>query len=59
MEEIRTVCVTLRIEYSCPEGMDYGTSSAIAERLGINSDYQSCEDGVRLEEVEFVDEWDE
>lgn len=59
MEEIRTVCVTLRIKYSCSDDMDYGTSSAIAERLGINSDYQSCEDGVRLEKVEFVDEWDE
>lgn len=49
--------LTVRVDFSCPEGMDLKTAQGLAESLAIKPNYVSEVNGVELENVEvcFID----
>lgn len=55
---MRTMYLTVRVDFSCPEGMDFIEAQDIVESLTIKPDYSNVVKGVELENVEvrFVDE---
>jgi hypothetical protein len=54
---MKTMYLTVRVDFSCPEGMDLGTAQGLAESLAIKPNYVSVVNGVELENVEvcFID----
>ena len=54
---MKTMYLTVRVDYSCPEGMDLETAQGLAESLAIKPNYVSVVNGVELENVEvcFID----
>lgn len=54
---MKTMYLTVRVDFSCPEGMDLETAQGLAESLAIQPNYVSEVNGVELENVEvcFID----
>lgn len=54
---MKTMYLTVRVDFSCPEGMDLETAQGLAESLVIRPNYVSEVNGVELENVEvcFID----
>lgn len=44
--------LTVRVDFSCPEGMDLETAQGLAESLAIQPNMVSVVNGVNLEDVE-------
>lgn len=55
---MKTMYVTVRVDFSCPEDMDLVTAQGLAESLVIRPNYVSEANGVELENVEvcFIDD---
>lgn len=55
---MKTIYVTVKVDYSAPQEMRMDKAQSIAEWLAIRPDYSSTIEGVQLQDVEvrFVDE---
>ena len=51
-KEMKTMYLTVRVDFICPEGMDLETAQGLAESLAIQPNMVSVVNGVTLEDVE-------
>lgn len=51
-KKMKTMYLTVRVDYSYPEGMDLETAQGLAESLAIKPNMVSVVNGVTLEGVE-------
>lgn len=49
---MKTMYLTVRVDFSYPEGMDLETAQGLAESLAIKPNMVSVVNGVKLEDVE-------